>query len=113
MTPTIPADHIDSPRAGSLGIGYPKVPSDLLALVQDHYAASVSPDDWRPLNEQEFERARPSLIELVRFLREHGGELTWGQRLDFEHRVKSKLGLVVGQLRLEQNGSVAVRRRLK
>lgn len=48
MTTTLAAPTIDSPRAGTLGIGAPRVPTDLGPYSKSSESAQADPLSWRP-----------------------------------------------------------------
>lgn len=108
---TTPATGLEqAPRAGSLGIGSPRIPSELdgrawygldeaEATVEGAFAARGD-RDWRCLGGYEYEAVRGSIT----FYEGLAQPLGSGTALGYRHDVARKLGVYVGDVRLGRHG---------
>ena len=108
MNATTPATNLEAPRPGFLGIGSPRVPSDLTPVPPQGFEDPHS--DWRPLDDHEQRLASKPLAALAAWI-EQQGELTWGNRVIFTQDIARALGTIHLFVRVDWDGVVSRKRR--
>jgi len=108
VMPTVRAADATAVRPGLLGIGSPRVPSDLTPEPPQGLGDPHS--DWRPLTDHELRLAAKPIAALAAWI-EQQGELTWGNRVIFTADVARALGTLHIFIRVGWDGSVERKRR--
>lgn len=102
---TVRAEETSGVRPGLLGIGSPRVPSDLVPEPPQGFS------DWRALNTEERAKAAGPLARLSSWVAEKG-ELTWANRTVFTHAIARSIPRCLHvDIRIEDDGARVERRR--